>query len=168
MPLKIWNGSSWTEATRLKVWNGSSWVDSTYGKVWNGSAWVEFYQGFRATLNAASYTRLVASPASFQVNSDGIVYGSSGTSQLVLDYQWLTGIGTNSDYEVLASLVAGVTPGGDSLNVWLPLSTTRQWNITALLNQVRSATISVQIRMAASPNTVLAGPVNIDIECDRS
>lgn len=167
MPLKIWNGSSWTEATRLKVWDGSSWVDSTYGKVWNGSAWVEFYQGFRATLTADSYLRSSSTPASFQVNNDGFIYASGGTTQLIQRYKWLTGIGTGADYEVLASIVNG-SVSGDSLSVWLPLSSNRQWNRGALSGQLQSATISVQIRMAASPNTVLAGPVNIDIECDRS
>jgi hypothetical protein len=129
----------------------------------------DFYgkSNFAATLNAADYVRFTNSPASFQVNTDGFVYASNGTTQLVQQYQWLTGIGTGSDYEVLASIVSGSVTG-DSLSVWLPLSSNRQWNRGALAGQLQFATISVQIRMAASPNTVLAGPVNINIECDRS
>lgn len=43
MPLNIWNGSAWTQASGINVWNGSSWVPSVGAKIWNGSAWVDFY-----------------------------------------------------------------------------------------------------------------------------
>lgn len=51
--IRVWNGSSWVQPSRMYVWNGSSWVD--FGEnggtntrtlnVWNGSSWV------RKTLN---------------------------------------------------------------------------------------------------------------------
>ena len=48
--IRVYNGSSWVQPSRMYVWNGSSWVDygtndsdntrSAYG--WNGSSWVRF------------------------------------------------------------------------------------------------------------------------------
>lgn len=167
MPLSIWNGTNWTAANRLKVWNGSSWVDCTYGNVWNGSSWVQFFTGYSASLVSDVYTRF-ASPSSLQINSDGYVYGSSGITQLVQQYQWQTGIGSAGDYQVYATLTSGTTPGGSALNTWLTLSSNAQWNITALAGNFRSATLDVSIRLTAAPNTVLAGPTSITIECDRT
>ena len=168
MPVKIWNGSTWTTATRARVWNGSTWVEPLYGKVWNGSAWSIFYSGLAAQLNAASYVRTISSPGSLQFNTDGYVYGSQDTTQLLQDYQWLTGAGISSDYEIYAAVTGGVTPSGSSTAVWLSMTSNIQWNVAAPNGQYKYSELSVQIRMAASPNTVLAGPVSIMVECDRT
>lgn len=167
MPLKVWNGSSWVQASRLKVWDGAAWTDSKYGKVWNGSSWVEFFNGYSATLTAATYTR-VASPSSLQINTDGYVYAANGgVTQFVQQYQWRTGVGPSSDYEVKADFVTGNTPGGSSLGTWLSLGSTAQWNITALAGNYRYFEVNVSIRVAAT-GTVLAGPTGILVECDRT
>lgn len=168
MPVKVWNGSSWTTATRVRVWNGSTWVEPLYGKVWNGSAWSIFYAGLAAQLSTASYARTIFSPGSLQFNTNGYVYGSSNTNQLVQDYQWLTGAGISSDYEIYASVTAGVIPSGSSTGVWLSMASNVQWDVAAPNGQYKFSTLDVQIRMAASPNTVLAGPVSITVECDRT
>jgi hypothetical protein len=166
MPLSIWNGATWTEANRLKVWNGTSWVDCAYGKVWNGSSWVEFFTGYSARLDADTYIRF-ASPASFQVNSNGYVYGSVGVQQLVQQYQWLTGIGSSGDYQVYATVAAGFSPTGSALDTWITLSSSAQWNLTATAGNFRQSILNVSIRLTAAPNTVLA-TATIDLECDRS
>lgn len=170
MPLKVWNGSSWVTSSAVKVWNGSLWINCISGRVWNGSSWVEFFTSYAAQLVDSTYTRTGASPASFQVNSDGYIYGSVGPTQLAgPDYQWRTGIGTSSDYQVYATYVGGSgSPGGSALNTWLTLSSSAQWNVTAVSGAYRYAIIDVSIRLAAAPNTVLAGPASITIECDRS
>ena len=167
MPLKVWDGAAWTTANRLKVWDGASWVDSKYGKVWNGSSWVEFFNGYSATLIANTYTRL-ASPSSLQINSDGYVYAANGgVQQFIQQYQWRTGIAPSSDYEVKADFVAGNTPGGSSLGTWISLGSNAQWNITAIAGQFRYFEVNVSIRVAATA-VVLAGPVGIIVECDRT
>lgn len=168
MPLKVWDGSSWVTASRMKVWNGSTWADLSFGKVWNGSVWTTFYTGLQATINAATYIRYTASPASLQFNADGYVYASSGSTQLVQDYLWKTGGGVAGDYEIYVDVVSGITPSGSSTGVWLPLSSTRQWDVTAALGNYRESKLDVLIRMAASPNTVLAGTVTITVGNDRT
>ncbi len=171
MATYVWSGVTWTPVTRIKVWQaGSYWADCISGKIWNGSSWVEFYTAYAAQLFDNTYTRTGASPASFQVNSDGYIYGSVGATQLAgPDYQWRTGIGTSSDYQVYATYLGGSgSPGGSALNTWLTLSSSAQWNVTAAAGLYRYAILDVSIRMTAAPNTVLAGPTQITIECDRS
>lgn len=56
--MRVWNGSSWVQPSRMYVWNGSSWVDFGTNDsdntrtlyVWNGSSWV------RKTLNRKTNT----------------------------------------------------------------------------------------------------------------
>lgn len=56
--IRVWNGSSWVQPSRMYVWNGSSWVDFGTNDssntrtlyVWNGSSWV------RKTLNRKTNT----------------------------------------------------------------------------------------------------------------
>ena len=150
------------------MWNGSTWVEPLYGKVWNGSAWSIFYSGLAAQVDAAFYVRDIFDPASLQFNTDGYVYASSGTTQLVQDYQWLIGAGTSADYEIYAAVTSGVTPSGSSTAVWLPLSSNVQWNVVAPFGQYRQSTMDIQIRMAASPNTVLSGPVTVTLANEKS
>jgi len=165
MPLNVWNGSSWVTSSAVKVWNGSSWGTVKNGTVWNGSSWVEFYTAYAAQLFDNTYTRTV-SPASFQVNSNGYIYGSVGATQLFQDYQWLTGIGTGSDYQVYATYLYGTgAPGGSALNTWLTLSSSAQWNVTSVGGN-KYAVIDVSIREVIAPNTVLTSTL-ITIECDR-
>ena len=165
--LFVWNGSSWVFTKKLKVWDGFAWVESKYGKVWNGSSWVPFYSAYQAQLFDATYTRIQLSPASFQVNSNGNIYASVGNTQLDgPDYQWLTGIGTGSNYQVKADYVSGVTPGGSALGTWLSLSTSAQWNVTAGIGVYNYSVINVSIRDAGT-GVVLAGPVPITVECNR-
>lgn len=67
---------------------------------------------------------------------------------------WLLS-GASSSYEVRvtdldANLTAGVT------GTWLPLSTTREWSITENVSGASVSTrLTVEIRMAATPFTVL-------------
>lgn len=166
MPLNIWNGSTWVAANRLKVWDGAAWTDCAYGKVWDGASWVEFYTGYTAELTADSYVRF-ASPSSFQINSNGYIYGSVGIQQLVQQYKWLTGIGTSANYEAYATVLSGFSPTGSALNTWISLATSAQWNLSALAGNYRASFLQVSIRIAAAPYTVLA-TASIDIECDRT
>lgn len=56
--IRVWNGSSWVQPSRMYVWNGSSWVDFGTNDsdntrtlyIWDGSSWV------RKTLNRKSNT----------------------------------------------------------------------------------------------------------------
>ena len=78
---------------------------------------------------------------------------------------WLTGGGTGSDYEVRLTTVSGTAPLG-TLGAWLALSGNQTWSLTETRNGFYSKSFSgtLEIRMAASPNTVFdSASVSMDV-----
>lgn len=78
---------------------------------------------------------------------------------------WLTGGGTGSDYEVRLTTVSGTAPLGTK-NVWLSLSSNNIWSLTEANNGNFSKSFdgTLEIRMAASPNTVFdSASVSMDV-----
>jgi len=117
-----------------------------------------------ATLNGATpYTDYNTSPgpaeAGFRVHSDG-TFDYDQTIVWYNEYTWLTGGGVNSDYEVRYSKTGGngTLGAGSSANAtWLACSTTRTWYITnSVASSLKNYVGTLEIRMAATPNTVLA------------
>lgn len=101
------------------------------------------------SLPASMYASSTAATASISLNSSGAwseTIGGSGT--------WLNG-GVNSDYEARVSNVVGTTLTG-TVNTWLALSSTRTWSLTSTASVAKYTTFTLEIRMAAAPNTVLA------------
>jgi hypothetical protein len=82
---------------------------------------------------------------------------------------WLTGGGTNADYEARASNLTGNTGNATgTYNTWLVLSTSRTWGLVAgAIGTLRTTSFTLEIRMAASPNTVLA-TATVNMEADRT
>lgn len=63
--------------------------------------------------------------ATIRLKSDGYVYHGDNASY-VQQYKWLQS-GTNSDFEVYATLVSGSISG--TTGAWLGLGTTRDWSV---------------------------------------
>lgn len=97
--------------------------------------------------------------ATYGLNPNGNVYDHNNN---VLE-TWLIS-GANSDYEVMAT--GGPFSGGSGTGVWLSLSAIRSWSRSAGPLQHNLAGISVQIRLAAAPNTVL-DTAAIELDADN-
>lgn len=94
--------------------------------------------------------------ASYRVNTSGVVErGRNGVYNTLETWRLA---GSSSDYEVMVTETggAGIT-GGSALSTWLGLGTTREWELTETVSGASPQTFfTVEIRLAAPPNTVLA------------
>jgi hypothetical protein len=97
-------------------------------------------------------------------NADGTVdrqqsYGSSSAGRVEIG-KWADpgGSGVGNDYEVRVSSLSGNTEdySGNSTNTWLSLSTDRFFGVWEFAVKNVSLTMTVEIRLAASPFTVVA------------
>lgn len=174
MPLKVWNGSSWTTSTGIKVWNGSSWVTVQNGKVWNGSSWVSFFSGLSVNLqnyNASTYdielVRINASADSAQVRinllSNGTAtydYEDNLTSTTnFLSYSWLTSGSASDAYAYMDTPSSGsFAVGSSATNTSLQLSTSRSWlvNVSTSGGVFADASAVSTIRIKNASGTDLA------------
>lgn len=76
----------------------------------------------------------------------GATNGGTGT--------WLTS-GTNSEFQVRLT-GTGDTPSGSALNTWITLSSNTNWSLSQNVQGFKTFNGTLEIRMSASPNTVLA------------
>lgn len=83
----------------------------------------------------------------YQINSNGTVVSSTSG---ILE-SWLLGGGTNSNYEVMATIVSGTLSSGTT-GSWLNCSTTHSWakSNSAQNNSVLTVVLTVQIRFAST------------------
>jgi len=98
--------------------------------------------------------------ATIRLNSDGFVYhgdNASYTSQ----YEWLQA-GTNTDFEVYATLISGAISG--TTGAWLSLGTTRDWSAVDSVADGSSvqAEIELTIRDVATSTTRAYATFNLD------
>lgn len=87
--------------------------------------------------------------ASINYNSTGITTNHAGVTLET----WLVS-GVNSDYQIRATFQSGDAVTG-TFGTWQLLSTNRQWSIAATTPANNLGTFLIEIRLAASPNTVL-------------
>ena len=73
------------------------------------------------------------------------------------NYTWLTGGGTNADYEIKWDIIS-TTPTSGVTGSWINMSVGQIWSIEATFG-IRSCQGFVQIRQVAAPNTILAGVI---------
>jgi len=106
-----------------------------------------------------NYVSLVFEPATatftYSVRDDGFVVGSanSGGSQ---SYEWLTGTGSVSDYDVRWTPTPGsAVPDTGTTSTWLNLGTTRTWSISRTASGGQAYGAVIEIR-ETSTGTVLA------------
>jgi hypothetical protein len=173
MPLKIWSGTAWQQASAIKVWNGSAWTSATAGKVWNGSAWVSFF-GDLVALPGNPYSISGVAPAgstasaTLRFSSAGTVASirtnSGGTTTTVEYGTWLLS-GAASDYRLvltsgnvgLLNVYAGAasalsTPYSFSVDISLSAGSGGPNDIT------RSQTYGFDIRTSGG-STLISGSV---------
>lgn len=158
MALKVWNGSSWVEATGLKAWNGSTWAAANQASVWNGSSWVQFYSGVQITLNNTYSVSSInfqpfESTASIEFQSDGDIITFSSSDGVSIDQgDWISPkSAAPGSYEIRATLVSGDTPSG-TFNTWLPLTSNRTWALTKLGNfpDILQCQLTIEIRLGST------------------
>ena len=70
------------------------------------------------------------------------------------NYTWLTGGGTNADYEIRWTIIS-TTPTTGVTGSWINMSAGEIWTIEATLS-IKSCQGLVEIRQVAAPYTVLA------------
>lgn len=88
--------------------------------------------------------------ASYELNSNGNVYNHAGTNLEA----WLDS-GVNADFQSRATFAGGDALDGGTLNTWQALSSSRAWVQTAAAGQLETTTLTIEIRLSASPFTVL-------------
>jgi hypothetical protein len=107
-----------------------------------------------ADVVAATYSNSAPSGSTtsiqFQSNGDVVVSDEFGNS---VRYQWKIGGGEGADYEVRWTNTSGTLSTGTA-GTWLSLSSNRQFLVLFNGTGVKSCTGTVEIRMAAAPNTV--------------
>lgn len=92
--------------------------------------------------------------AGYTIDSDGNAYRNRGGVVSAIE-EWLHS-GLNTDFEVRATLLSGDTPSG-TLGSWLVCSSDNGWLIQSDNGDGMAAcSLTVEIRDAASPNTVRA------------
>lgn len=168
MPWHIGVGGAWKQVAGASIGVGGVWktVQSMYIGV--GGVWKEFYTNIAATLTTmgASASHTSACTSTYRVHSSGRIWSSGGIGTLVDRYQWIDAVNPNTAYEVRATYVSGTVPTG-TLSTWLACSSVNDWSLNSgTLNVVYSCVLTIEIRMAASPNTVLATQ-NITIDAER-
>lgn len=98
-------------------------------------------------LQGESYSHMVFHPANascdYSLTTAGQVNGTGA-----LSYDWLIG-GSASDYEVRADIVSGSLSSGTT-GSWLPLSSSRFWNLTRTVIGSINCQMTVRIRHAVS------------------
>ena len=169
MPLKVWNGSSFTEAGYLKVWDGSSWVPAVNAYTWNGSAWTKFFPSVKITdqtaVNNSRSGLGGTAAATYRLRNDGVALTQNGVTPLItISGEWLVGNGTISDYEVQATVLSG--SGGSFSGPgagWNSLSTTRDWVLT-VTNNFGEREVLIEIRLAATSLVIATATISFEVD----
>lgn len=161
MPWNIHDGAAWRQARDLHIHDGSGWRRAREVYVHDGAAWRLAHIALRANLASrgvyANHNSLSTSPgmatAGFRLLGGGgaATYRIEGSirSEVPIAGEWLVQ-GVPSQFEVMATLLSGTSPTGDSLGVWLPLSADREWRVfsssTSPMGAVVASTLLIQIK----------------------
>lgn len=151
-------GGAWKELDPyVKVSGAWKIADAAWVKV--GGAWKEFFRNLAAYLAGGSYSHTAFSPSNatsgVKVDSDGYIYRLNGSTYVQQD-QWLLG-GTVAEFECRWTNTSGaITSGG--AGTWQSCASDQGFNVTYSSDSPGSSTCTgtLELRMAASPNTVLA------------
>lgn len=84
-----------------------------------------------------------AAGVGYRLNSNGLI-DQTGTNAGTLG-RWLYG-GSNSQFEVRATLQSGVAPQAGDLNIWQALSIPRTWSNSQSSVGTRTSTLLIEIR----------------------
>lgn len=114
-----------------------------------------------------NFTSLAFEPASafvsYSVKNDGYVDGSASSgSQL---YEWLTGSGSVSDYDVRWTPTPGsAAPNTGTINTWLNLGTTRTWTFTRTAGGGQLYGAVVDIRNSSTGTILASADISVFLE----
>lgn len=149
MTMHVKVGGVWKTIAAPSIKVGGAWKAIQGGWVKVAGVWKQFYVALGATLPASfSTSRVWPNNAYILISTDGTYsdHNSSGT--------WRTA-GTSAEFEIRASGLTGDTPSG-TFNVWMSATTSPSWAMgTTQYGGEKVANFTVEIRMAAAPNTVL-------------
>jgi hypothetical protein len=111
-----------------------------------------------------SDTAIGTAIASYSINSDGTVRTSSDD----ILQSWLLGGGTNSNYDVMATVTSGTLSSGTT-GSWLNCGTTRTWALTNGLsnNSVKTAVFTLQMRLASTGVVQDSAVITLRAESDN-
>jgi hypothetical protein len=111
-----------------------------------------------------AYTPSGTSTASFFMRSNG-QYTQQATGSSDANATWKTGGGTGSDYDCKLTITSTDKPTGASYNTWLNMASTYQWSISQSQQGAKLGYGHLEIRLAASPFTVLDNSIfQMDVE----
>lgn len=100
--------------------------------------------------------------AGYELRSDGTVYEYAPSG--AFKYNWLV-YGAASDYEVRATVTGGNGQGfTGTTGVWMPLSTTRAWDVTRNSVGVNTSTLLVEIRRVLDGVVLDSATINLSAE----
>ena len=115
-------------------------------------------------IGLAGYTEniVVGSPANvgvgYQLTSGGKEQGGFGTAASIsyADIRdWVTPTSNANLYEVRATRNSGALSSGTT-GTWLALTSTRTWTVTRSVIGTSTANLTIEIRLAGGPGTILA------------
>lgn len=91
--------------------------------------------------------------AGYRLNTSGAAQALNNGVATTLETWRLSGV--TADYEARATAVSGSVSGG-TVGSWIALTTSPEWTVTRTVSGTyKEATITVEIRLSASPFTVL-------------
>jgi hypothetical protein len=87
---------------------------------------------------------------------------SSGTGSAtgVVSWSWLLS-GVNTDYEVRATLIGGVSLSSGTVDTWLLMSSSRSWNNGQISIGSRESELLIEIRRASDSVVIDSAIVNV-------
>lgn len=175
MPLKVWDGASWTMAGQMNVWDGSAWTALKAGKVWNGSSWVQFHPGVKleeyGTGIDLSYSTLSTdAQVGITLKSNGTAeywYADLSTPQTNFiggSYSWLS-TGANTDYYAFMDTPSSGSfqSSSSATNTALQLNLSRTWLVYQASTGSNSVQSTLRIR-TASGEDIVSQPVTLTVE----
>lgn len=151
--------SAWQELTKIHVGVAGAWSEVQQGFVGVAGAWQKFYQNLRAYLLGRTVTDTATSPANatagVKVDSDGYLYTLVGSTYTQREL-WLLG-GTAAEFDCRWTNTAGAITAGTA-GTWQTCASDQGFNLAYSSDTpgTSSCTGTLEIRMAASPNTVMA------------
>ena len=112
-----------------------------------------------ATTNATVSATVITAPSGSGTASASVTYASNGDhtglGSIAATYaDWLVS-GAAADYQIRATLMSGTAPTSGTMNTWQALSSNRSWALAVGAGNDDFSTFKIEIRLAASPNTVL-------------
>lgn len=164
MPVSVKIAGDWFPVNTMHVKSGGTWHAVTQAFVRSGGTWSPLFVAGSVSLNnlvllaANDYLGGVWAQAGYRVNNLDIQTlsansGSGGSYSSV--HTWLSG-GSASAYEFRLSYTGDAPTSGSATGTWIAATSNPQWDWYAAFPSALSASVTVEVRLAASPYTVLA------------